>query len=216
VDLKFASVLCEPGGIVNHVFFPLDSFIALVAQAGRNVRLEVGLVGSEGMLGLTVMLGVPTSALRWLVQGAGRALRIDVVLFLRELADSPELLRGLNRYLYVVLAQLAQAAACKRFHVVEGRLARQLLMTRDRARADTFHVTHDTLAYLLGVRRAGITRAASSLQRRKLIRYARGDLRILDGRGLEAASCGCYAADNETYGAIIGRRTARRPRTAAA
>jgi len=205
VDLASGSVLREAGTIITHVFFPIDSFIALVSGNLSDVKLEVGLVGNEGMLGSSLMLGAQPAPLQWLVQGAGRAWRIGASAFLDELADSAELRSELNRYLLVVLAQLMQTAACKRFHVVEERLARWLLMTRDRAYADTFHVTHENLAFLMGVRRAGITRAASSLHARHLISYSRGDLCILDGIGLEAASCSCYAADKLTYSMGMGQ-----------
>jgi CRP-like cAMP-binding protein len=203
VDLVFADVVCLPGDRIQHVYFPTDSFISLVAPVDGYAGLEVGMVGSEGMFGVSLMLGVDVSPLHALVQGAGQALRMNATRFRRQLASSLALRQGLNRYIYVLISQLAQTAACTRFHVVEARLARWLSMTRDRAGSDEFYLTQEFLSHMLGVRRVGVTKAASSLQKRRLISYSRGVISVLDRNGLQAAACGCYLADNKTYDKIM-------------
>ena len=204
VELAFADLLYRTGERLTHVYFPTGSFISLIMPVDEAASLEVGLVGAEGMFGAPLALGVDVSPMRAVVQGAGAAWRMDAASFVRELERSPALQREIDRYVYVQLSQLAQTAGCTRFHVVEERLARWLLMTQDRARAKAFHVTQEFLAMMLGVRRVGVTKAAGSLQKRGLIRYSRGDVTVLDRRGLKAASCGCYQADRASYRQILG------------
>jgi CRP-like cAMP-binding protein len=204
VELVFADIISETGDRIEHVYFPLDGFISLVAPIDGHAGLEVGMVGNEGMLGISLMLGVDISPLHTLVQGPGRALRMDAALFRRELEDCAPLQKRLKLYLHVLTSQLAQTAACTRFHMIEARLARWLLMSQDRAHADVFRLTHEFLGYMLGVRRVGVTKAATSLQELDLISYSRGSITILHRKGLEKVSCSCYVADNRVYGAVLG------------
>jgi len=204
VELAFADVLCMPRESLPYVFFPTGGFISLIMPVDESAALEVGMVGNEGMFGTPLALGVDISPVRAVVQGAGTALRMDAATFCRELGRSVALRQQIDRYIFVQLSQLAQTAACTRFHVVEARLARWLLMTQDRAQASTFHITQEFLAFMLGVRRVGVTKAARSLQQRELIQYSRGNMTVLDRRGLKAASCGCYKADMESYDRMLG------------
>jgi CRP-like cAMP-binding protein len=203
VDLVLSDVLFEPGDRLKHVYFPTTGFISLLTPIDDSMRLEVGLVGDEGMVGTPLVIGVAISPLQGLVQGAGRSLRIDAAAFRHELGRSAALRLLLDRYVFVRMTQLAQTAACTRFHLVEARLARWLLMTQDRAHSDALHITHEFLAVMLGVRRAGVTKAAIGLQELRLIQYNRGNIMILDRPGLMAASCSCYQADRETYQSVL-------------
>lgn len=204
VELVFADILCKAGDTIQYVHFPIGSVISLLAQTDDNFSVEVGMVGNEGMIGIPLVLGVDFSPLHLLVQGAGVAWRMDALSFRRELQLSFALKLELDRYLYVMTTQFAQIATCTRFHMVDARLARWLLMMEDRVNSDKFHVTHEILAHMLGVRRVSVTNVAGSLQRKKLISYSRGEITILDRSGLEAVCCGCYRAGKETYDRVLG------------
>jgi CRP-like cAMP-binding protein len=203
VELRFGEVLCEPQQIMPFVYFPLSAFISLVDTAGNHTPLDMGIIGNEGMLGASLILGTDEAPLRAIVQGKGTALRLTVAQLKRRVRASPALLGIMQRYLYVISAQLAQSITCIHFHELEPRLARWLLLTHDRAHADHFHLTHEYLAGMLGVRRSGVTVAAGALQRRSLIRYTRGDISIVNRKGLEAASCECYQASLTAYRQLL-------------
>jgi CRP-like cAMP-binding protein len=203
-ELPFGETLYEPGDAITHVYFPTTGFISLITPVGAAESLEVGMVGFEGMFGITLLLNVAASPLRGLVQGGGAALRMTARRFTRTVKESAPFHQALNRYMFVLTSQLAQSAACARFHLLDARLARWLLMTQDRAQADTFRLTHKFLAYMLGVRRAGVTETAGRLEKKNLIRYAPGMLSILDRAGLEELSCPCYSASKSTYAQHLG------------
>lgn len=192
VALTAGEVLHEPGKRIRQVYFPGAGQVSLLMVMADRKALEVGLVGREGMVGVALALGADTSPVRALVQGSGSALRMKAASFCEALGRSLPLQREVQGYAYAKLLQARQTAACSRFHHVDARLARWLLLTHDRTRSDRFHLTHEFLADTLGVRRVGVTNAATALQRRKLISYSRGDIRILNRKGLEAASCACY------------------------
>ncbi len=192
VSLVFGQVLYEPGKSIRHVYFPANCLISLLAAVDGRRSLEVGMVGNEGMAGMPFILGIGVSGVRALVQGEGAALRMAAAPFRLEFDRNPPLQQALYRYMYALMAQISQTAACNRFHDVEPRLARWLLMTRERVMSDEFRLTHEFLAHMLGMRREGVTQAATTLKTRKLIAYRRGEIRILDVRGLEDAACSCY------------------------
>ena len=199
VSLRFGQVLYEPGRAIRYVYFPVNCLVSLLTSVDRHRTLEVGMVGNEGMAGMPFILGVGISGVRALVQGAGQALRMASTPFRAEFERTAALQQALYRYAYALMAQISQTAACNRFHDAGERLARWLLMTRDRVGADDFALTQAFLAHMLGLRRVGVTEAASELKRRNLIAYTRGQLSILDVPGLKRASCSCYPAVNAVF-----------------
>lgn len=204
VNLSFAQVLCESGEPLGHLYFPTTGFLSLITPVAGHNGLEVAMVGNESAAGLSLVLGQSRSPLRLLVQGAGSALRIAAPALRQELARGASLRGVLERSIASLLMRTARMAACTRFHLVDERLARWLLTSQDCAQSAQLHVTHEFLAYMLGVRRAGITKAATALQERQLIRYHRGAVTILDREGLEALACGCYRDDRRDVLAVLG------------
>jgi CRP-like cAMP-binding protein len=211
VTLTFGEILYEPGEPIRHVYFPSDSLVSLLTQVEGHMALEIGLVGREGMLGIPVALGMRDSPVRALVQGTGLALRMTSAHFHSEFERIAPLRKKVHRYIHERIVQITQTAACNRFHPIEARLARWLLMTRDRMRSDDFRLTQQLLGNMLGVLRVAVTTAAGGLQRRKLIRYSRGNISILDGDGLEATACHCYQIIKNAH-----RHTSDSPLAAAA
>lgn len=196
VELPLGQVLWEPRQPLQHLYFPQTACIALRVTLNHHPPLEMGLLGNEGMLGATLALGLDTAPLRAVVQGAGSSLRVAPTQLHDAPGEHPTFQQALHQQVYRLLEQLSQTAACIHFHPIEPRLALWLLMIHDRAHADHFQMTHECLANMLGVRRSGVTVAAGALQQRRLIRYSRGQISILDRPGLEAACCECYAALN--------------------
>lgn len=192
IPLVFDEAVYQPNVVISDVYFPNSGIISLLAAADGRATLEVGLVGREGVVGLSVFMGVNTSQNHAVVQGAGSAMKMKAAAFRKECNSGGTLQRVLRRYFHSLLTQITQSAVCNQFHSVDARLARWLLMTHDRMGDDEFRITQEFLSHMLGVRREGVSKAAGELQKRKLIQYKRGHLKILDRPGLEATSCGCY------------------------
>lgn len=199
VEIKSGEIIYEHDAPIRYIYFPTDSYVSLVTPNGAAESIEVGMIGNEGVVGLTVLLGVMTSPLVAIVQGPGTAIRLSLRRFLDAVEELPALRTTLNRYLFVLTSQMAQSAACNRSHLLDARLARWVLMTQDRAQKPSFRMTHQFLSYMLGVRRPGVTEAAGRLQGAGLLRYGKSDLTVLDRKGLKEVSCPCYSVLNALY-----------------
>lgn len=210
VTLVFGDVLYELGKPIRHVYFPGSSMVSLLTRLDAHTALEIGLIGREGMVGIPVALGIRDSPECALVQGTGSALRMTSAQFRREHGQCKPLRQALDRYIHARIVQISQTAACNRFHPVEGRLARWLLMARERMGTNQFRFTQELLGKTLGVLRVAVTKAAGALQRRKLISYSRGQIDILDPKGLEAAACSCHEVVKSKRGRVSS--ALRRPK----
>lgn len=194
VQLRFEQVLYEPGRVIRSVFFPTSGMISLLLDIGDGATTEVGRIGSEGMIGLPVFLGVRSSHTRAVVQVAGQALRMGASAFRREAWRNSGLSALMRRYTLALMEQTSLLSACNSRHSVEQRLCRWLVVTHDRVRAERYKLTQEYLARMLGTHRESVSLAATNLRQRGLIRYSRGTLVIVDPEGLQAASCECHRA----------------------
>jgi CRP-like cAMP-binding protein len=204
VELKLNEVLIEAGAPLQHAYFPLDSYVSIVLPVLDAPDVQVALVGNEGMFGTSLVLGVKFSAFTCKIQRGGRAYCIHRTALQLLLHEDPNLRDILNRYVSVRQSHLAQQAACLNYHSVEQRLARWLLMARDRGRSREVFLTHEVLAVMLGVRRESVTRIAVQFEKRGLISYSPGYVMLLDEAGLLRVACSCYQSDLLAYERTLG------------
>jgi CRP-like cAMP-binding protein len=205
MELALRQVLHAPEEPVAIVCFPETGYLSRLAPMEDGDGAEIGLIGTEGMTGLSLLLGSDRDSFEVMVQVPGMALQIDAAGFLQALEDVASLRRLLNRYALAHFEQVARSAACNGRHNIDQRLARWLLMAHDRVEGEEFPMTHEFLSMMLGVRRAGISIAAATLQKAGFIRYERGRLAVTDRPGLEAAACECYGIARRAQDRLFGR-----------
>ena len=210
IDAPSRTELYEPGDNVTRVYFPLDSVISMSAPVS-GAWGEVATVGQEGMIGLPVLFGTDMANMRFFVQIGGRVAVAPADRFLELLNTDDQLRTVMLRYAHAMFTQIGQSVVCNQRHSLRQRCARWLLMTHDRVPGDQFHLTHEYLAVMLGVRRAGVTVAAGNLQKAGLIRYRRGEITIINRAGLEEVSCECYRLVADVYDRLMGQTIDKEP-----
>lgn len=192
VRLTKGKVLYDAGDAIRHLYFPMGGMVSLLSTTRDGASIEVGMIGNEGVAGLPVLLGINAAPYRVMVQIPGNAIRIRADALKKVFDKGGGLHDLLLKYTHTLLMQISQSAACNRFHTVEERLCRWLLISRDRVHSDTIYLTQEFLSHMLGVPRTSVTTIAGKLQRGRLIRYSRGKIQITDRPRMEAASCECY------------------------
>ena len=206
VTLEYKQVIYEPNKIIRHVYFPNDSVISMLSTVVDRVLVEVGLVGSEGIFGIPVFLGVNSTPHQGIVQVAGSAVRMKANLLREEFKRGGKLQDLLLRYTQAHLIMISQTAVCNRIHALDGRLSRWLLMIHDRVDGDEFLLTQDIISQMLGVQRTGVTEAAGDLQKKRMIRYSRGKIQVLNRQALEEMACECFWVVKEEFDRLTGAR----------
>ncbi|MCM2356219.1 MAG: Crp/Fnr family transcriptional regulator [Arenimonas sp.] len=206
VLLPIGQSVYEPGATLQHVLFPTTALVSLLHVLGDGHTAEIAVVGNDGVVGVSLFMGGGSTSTRGVVQGAGWALRLPVPLLQQAFAAGGAVPRLLLLYTQALIAQMSQTAACNRHHGIDQQLCRWLLLSLDRIDGCELAMTQELIANMLGVRREGVTAAASRLQRQGLIRYARGHIAVLDRRGLEQRACECYAVVRDEYERLLPRR----------
>lgn len=204
VEMPLGEVLYRPNEPISHVYFPNRGTVSVICQFEDGKSVEAGMVGNEGMFGVSVFLGSITSPLEALVQLPGDALRMAADVLQKEFKRGEHLQDLLLRYTQAFIVQIAQTSACNRAHPLDGRLARWLLMCQDRAHSPELQLTHEFIATMLGTRRAGVSEAAGKLQDEGMIRYRRGHVSILERARLEGQSCECYPIVEKEFERLLG------------
>ena len=200
VDLSPGKIIYEIGGVIDYCYFPYSAMVSLVTQMQDGKIVEVGLVGNDGMTGIAALMGQETSIERAVVQIPNGGVRAPIAIIKAEFAKGEEFQRRILRYMHELMRQVSQTAACNASHTTEERLARWLLMCRDRMQSPSLSLTQEFIAEMLGTRRATVNVAAITLHSADLIDYSRGLITITDEAGLEAFSCECYATLKNTDG----------------
>jgi CRP-like cAMP-binding protein len=203
VSLETKETLYDDGKTIKNVYFPIDGVASMLSVLDEGL-VEIATVGNEGMIGVPLFLGSQSSAMRSFQQVPGHAWKMSARDFQREAAAGGPLNEVMRRYTQALFTQIAQSTGCNRMHTIEQRCARWLLMTHDRVASDTFPLTHQFLAQMLGVRRATVTEVMGELQNRGLLTYRRGTVQIVDRKKLEKVSCECYQIIRDEYARLIG------------
>jgi len=194
VDMPLRKVLVKSSQNITHVFFPCSGMFSMVRELEDGSTTEVGLIGSEGFVGVPLLLGAGASHLEALVQGTGRSIKISAPIFKKLVNDNPPFRKRLLLYAQCLHVQVTQTAVCNARHNLSQRLARWMLETHDRVGQPVLSLSHEFLSYMLGVRRAGVTDALKQFTLKKLIITGRGRVTIRDRKGVERAACECYRA----------------------
>lgn len=203
ISLPFKHVLYEPNQLIKYVYFPNQGVVSMVTTTEEGETVEAATVGNEGMIAISVLLGVDQIPLQAISQVPGNAWRMRTETFKQQVKPDTLLYTLLLRYTQALMSQLSQTVACNRLHSVEERFCRWLLMCHDRVGTDEFFLTQELLSQMLGVRRASVSVVAAILQKAGFIRYSRGRIQIRDRQGLEAASCECYRVVKEEFDRLL-------------